>query len=73
MSNTSLLASCQHGRRVDLKVDEVAEGLRVGRGTVYRMMASGILPVVRHGRAVRVPVGALLRWIERRTEEQEPR
>lgn len=52
---------------------EVAQRLSLGRATVYQMIASEELPAVRVGRAIRVPVGALLRWIERRTEEQEPR
>ncbi len=56
-----------------LKADEVAERLRFGRATVYRMMASGILPVVRHGRAVRVPLKGLLEWVEQKTEQRELR
>jgi excisionase family DNA binding protein len=52
---------------------EVAQHLSLGRATVYQMIASEELPAVRVGRAIRVPVGALLRWIERRTEEQETR
>jgi excisionase family DNA binding protein len=50
-----------------LKADEVARRLSLGRATVYLMMASGELPTLRKGRAVRVPVGALERWIEQQT------
>lgn len=37
-----------------LTLAEVAERLRVSRPTVHRLAASGRLPVVRFGRAVRV-------------------
>jgi excisionase family DNA binding protein len=50
-----------------LKADEVARRLSLGRATVYLMMASGELPILRKGRAVRVPARALEQWIERRT------
>jgi excisionase family DNA binding protein len=51
-----------------LKADEVARKLSLGRATVYALMASGQLPTLRQGRAVRVPVAALYRWIESRSE-----
>jgi len=50
-----------------LKADEVARRLSMGRATVYLMMASGELPTLRKGRAVRVPARALERWIEQQT------
>jgi excisionase family DNA binding protein len=55
--------------RLLLKADEVARRLSLGRATVYQMMASGELPTLRKGRAVRVPARALERWIERNTSE----
>jgi excisionase family DNA binding protein len=53
--------------RLLLKADEVARRLSLGRATVYLMIASGELPTLRKGRAVRVPARALERWIDERT------
>lgn len=53
--------------RLLLKAEEAAQMLGLGRGTVYAMMNDGTLPTVRMGRAVRIPMDALRRWIEGRT------
>lgn len=50
-----------------LRAEEVAEVLGIGRSKVFEMLRTGELPVVRMGRAVRVPKGALAKWIESRT------
>jgi excisionase family DNA binding protein len=50
-----------------LRPTEVASLLQLGRSKVYEMTASGILPVVRIGTAVRVPCQKLLKWIEEQT------
>jgi excisionase family DNA binding protein len=47
-----------------LTAEDVAHRLSVGRATAYELMASGVLPVVRIGRSVRVPAQALDKWIE---------
>jgi excisionase family DNA binding protein len=57
----------ERSEKLLLKADEVARRLSLGRATVYLMMASGELPTLRKGRAVRVPVRALQEWIERQT------
>ncbi|HLH70449.1 MAG TPA: helix-turn-helix domain-containing protein [Candidatus Dormibacteraeota bacterium] len=54
-----------------LRVEEVAELLRVGRTKVYQLLARGELPVVRIGRSVRVPRRRLLAWIEAHTVGDE--
>ncbi len=46
-----------------LTVPEVAACLRVNRKTAYEAVASGELPAVRIGRAVRVTRYALLRYL----------
>ena len=51
-----------------LKAEEVAKMLGLGRTKVYEMMASGELPVVRIGTAVRVPRQRLLDWIDENTQ-----
>jgi excisionase family DNA binding protein len=63
----------EHTERLLLKADEVARRLALGRATVYLMMASGELPTLRKGRAVRVPSRALEQWIENRTNAGEVR
>jgi excisionase family DNA binding protein len=52
-----------------LRVDEVARVLGVARSTVYVLIAGGELPVVRFGRATRVPRAAVLAWVEAHTEQ----
>ena len=42
-----------------LTVREVAARLRVSRATVYRLVRSGALPVLRISNAIRIPAGAL--------------
>ena len=53
--------------RLLLKAPEVARRLGLARSTVYEMMASGEIMTVRKGRAVRVPVHAIEKWIESNT------
>jgi excisionase family DNA binding protein len=53
--------------RLLLKAPEVARRLGLARSTVYQMMSSGEIATVRHGRAVRVPVAAIQKWIEGNT------
>ena len=54
-----------------LRAEEVARLLGIGRTKTFEMLARGELPVVRIGRAVRVPREALYRWIESRTFQPE--
>ena len=49
-----------------LSVREVAELLTVSRNSIYYMIASGDLPIVRLGRLVRVPVEEVQRLVARR-------
>jgi excisionase family DNA binding protein len=46
---------------------EVARVLGVSRSKVYQMMSDGTLPVLRIGRAVRVPKRALAKWVDHNT------
>jgi excisionase family DNA binding protein len=50
-----------------LRGTEVAYLLGIGRTKAYELMASGQLPVVRLGRAVRVPREGLTDWVEEQT------
>jgi excisionase family DNA binding protein len=51
-----------------LRVEEAAQLLQISRAMAYRLMNAGELPVVRIGRAVRIPRRSLEDWIEARTE-----
>jgi excisionase family DNA binding protein len=53
-----------------LRAEEVAKVLSIARSTVFELMAARELPVVRIGRAVRVPREALRQWINERTENR---
>ena len=50
-----------------LRALDVARLLGLSRSQTYQMMADGRLPVVRIGRAVRVPKQALAEWIRSNT------
>jgi excisionase family DNA binding protein len=52
-----------------LSVPEVARSLGLGRTKVYELIATEGLPVVRFGRAVRVSVISLHRWVEQREKQ----
>jgi excisionase family DNA binding protein len=54
-----------------LKAEEAARLLGLGRSTVFGMLASGELPAVRYGRAVRVRRSDLEAWIERQIRESD--
>jgi excisionase family DNA binding protein len=51
-----------------LRAEEVAAKLSVGRATAYEMMAGGVLPTVKIGRSVRVPLRALEAWVEEQSK-----
>jgi len=49
--------------RILLKPTEVAELLGIGRSKSYELIGSGIIPSIRIGSSVRVPVESLRAWI----------
>lgn len=56
-----------------LRVEEAARVLSVSRRTAFELLRTGELPVVRIGRAVRIPKAALRAWIESQTERPADR
>ena len=52
-----------------LRAEEVARALGLGRSKTYELIASGQLPVVKLGRAVRVPREALQQWVRDHTTQ----
>jgi excisionase family DNA binding protein len=57
-------------QRLLLRVAEAAELLGISRAKGYELAASGEIPVVRIGRATRIPLDALRRWIADAAESQ---
>lgn len=55
--------------RVLLRVPEVAKALGLGRTKIYELIATGELPVIRVGRAVRVSVVAIQKWVEEQNNQ----
>ena len=49
-----------------LSIPEAAAVLRLSRTKVYQLIDGEGLPIVRFGRAVRVPRASLQQWIEQR-------
>ncbi len=58
--------------RLLLRIPEVAETLGIGRTKIYEMIATGELPTVRVGRAVRISVSTLQKWVEEREQQSMP-
>jgi len=57
--------------RLLLKPTEAAEVIGLGRSKTYQLISSGVIPSVRIGKSVRVPVVALRNWIEQQLREQK--
>ena len=55
--------------RLLLRPVEVAEMLGIGRSKAYELIASAVIPSVRIGASVRVPVDSLRAWIAARIPE----
>ena len=54
--------------RMALKPKEAAALLGIGRSTLYALLAAGVIPSIRIGRAVRVPVDQFRDWLRRQSE-----
>lgn len=50
-------------------VAETARALHLGRNTIYDLIRAGQLPVIRVGRAIRIPSTALDEWIDSNTQK----
>jgi excisionase family DNA binding protein len=55
--------------RMLLRVSEVAEALGIGRSKAYELIAAGVIPSIRIGSSVRVPVEALREWTAQQLSE----
>jgi excisionase family DNA binding protein len=61
-----------NGTPLLLRVEEVAELLRLGRSTVYDLIMTEQIPSIKVGAARRVPLAALEQWIRENTQPQGP-
>ena len=59
----------QEPRRLLLRIPEVMSMLGLGRTKIYELIATRELPVIRVGKAVRISIVALEKWIEERQRE----
>ena len=50
--------------RLLIRPAEAAQALGIGRSKIYELIASGAIPSVRIGRAVRVPIQELKDWLD---------
>ncbi len=55
-----------------LRPTKAADVLDLSRSTIYEMMAAGILPSVKVGKARRIPMAALRAWVEAQQAAQQP-
>lgn len=53
-----------------LRPTEAAEVIGLGRSKMYELLAKGIVPSIRIGKSVRVPVAALRNWVEQQEQKQ---
>jgi excisionase family DNA binding protein len=58
-------------QRLLLRIPEVMTMLGLGRTKIYELIGSGDLPVIRVGKAVRIPVTALEKWVEERQHQDK--
>jgi excisionase family DNA binding protein len=59
-------------QRLLLRIPEVAETPGIGRTKIYELIATGVLPTIRVGRAVRITNIALQKWVEARELQDVP-
>jgi excisionase family DNA binding protein len=52
---------------------EAADAIGISRARAYSLIAEGVIPSIRVGHSIRVPVEALREWIARQLEERETR
>ncbi len=55
--------------RLAVSVSEAAEMLGVGQATLYQYVRAGLIPHVRIGRRIVIPLKALEEWMEQKAQE----
>jgi excisionase family DNA binding protein len=59
--------------RLLLRPAEAAEAIGVSRARAYELIATGVIPSIKIGTSIRVPVDALRNWITRELETRDSR
>jgi excisionase family DNA binding protein len=59
--------------RLMLRPAEVGDAIGVSRSKAYELIANGVIPSVKVGGCVRVPLAALQSWIDRQMAERAGR
>jgi excisionase family DNA binding protein len=57
--------------RLALRVPETAEAIGISRAKTYELIAKGVIPSIRVGSSIRVPVEALRQWIRDQQQASE--
>lgn len=55
--------------QIAMRPVEAADLLGIGRSKVYEMVGAGVIPSVRIGASVRIPLESLRAWIARQTDD----
>jgi excisionase family DNA binding protein len=58
--------------RALMRVEEAAAMLAISRARAYSLVQSGVIPSIRLGRSLRVPVRQLREWVEQQLVEPAP-
>ena len=56
-----------HTQPLPLRVEEAAKILAVSKSKLYELIRAGLIPHIRIGRSLRVPIETLRNWIEKKT------
>jgi excisionase family DNA binding protein len=57
--------------KLTVRVATAADLLDISRAKAYELLAARILPSIRVGRSVRVPVAALTEWVRRQATPRD--
>jgi excisionase family DNA binding protein len=57
--------------KIAYRVTEAADAVGISRAKCYELVAAGVIPSIRVGASIRVPVAALQDWIDRQLAEQK--
>jgi excisionase family DNA binding protein len=58
-------------KKLLLRPTEAAEVIGLGRSKMYELLAKGIVPSIKIGKSVRVPVEGLRAWIKKQTSNAD--
>ena len=61
----------QEVEKILYRPSEVAQTTGYSRSKTYMLIASGVIPSIKIGKSVRVPVAALHNWIEQQLAEKQ--